>query len=143
MARNSPTVAATRYSTASCVSPSAGSANDSPARIAASSSTAAPAVIPTAFVTTGCCRPIRFETITDSDAQRTAAIRSAYDCQRYSPVPDWKKISVVPASAISEPASARTVSRSRRCPTASRRVSSGPTAITTAPIPAGTSCSAQ
>ena len=82
MARNSATVAATRYATASWVSPSAGSANVSPATTAPSSSTAAPAVIPIAFVITGCSGPIRFETITDSEAQRTAAIRSAYDCQR-------------------------------------------------------------
>ena len=143
MARNSATVAKTRYRTASCVSPSAGSANVSPATAAATRSTAEPAVIPTAFVTTGFSGPIRFETITDSDAQRTATIRSAYDCQRYSPVPDWKKISVVPPSATRAPARARTVRRSRPWPTASSRVSRGPTAITTAPIPAGTSWSAQ
>ena len=85
----------------------------------------------------------RFETTTDSEAASAATTSSTNDVQPKSTEPRWKKISAEPPSAITAPATARPLRRSIRCATASSSVSSGPTAITTAAIPAGTSCIAQ
>ncbi len=101
-------------------------------------------LMPTKLIATGCTRPIRFDTITASDAHRTPRKSRTKDSQPKSAEPDSRKITIVPPSATSEPASARPLELLHPVRDGEQeRRAAGPTAIATAPIPAGTSCSAQ